>query len=112
MDLNLVLLLSILWTAYGVAGVLGFQKLPPEHQDRSWSKNYSRDQGISYLMMGVPWLIFDRAIALFSLEMNPILRVLIIVVLAIPSIFYTSAIEKKYKALRAAAEADEDQLDE
>ena len=108
MDLNLVFFLSILWTAYGVVGILGFQKIPPEHQNRSWSKNYSHDQGISYLMMGVPWLIFDRVLALLSIELNSILRILIIIVLAIPSILYTSAIDKKYKALLAAAEADED----
>jgi len=108
MGMNLVLLLSVIWTVYGIAGILGFQKIPPEYQDRSWSKNYSREQGLSFLMLGLPWLIFDRALAIFSVEMNPILRVSIIIVLAIPSIFYTSAIEKKYKALLATEEDEED----
>ena len=111
MGMNLVLLLSVIWTLYGIAGVLGIQKIPPEYQNRSWSKNYSREQGISFLMLGLPWLIFDRVLAMFSLELNPILRVSIIIVLAIPSIFYTSAIDKKYKALLAAEEEEEDKED-
>ena len=99
MTMNLVLPLSILWTIYGIAGILGFQKVPPEYQGHSWTKKYSQEQGLSFLALGAPWLIFDRALALFSINMNPILRVSILVALAIPSILYTSAIDKKYKAL-------------
>ena len=107
MNMSLVFILSLVWTAYGIAGILGFQKIPPEYQGHSWSKNYSREQGISFLMLGIPWLIFDGVLSLFSIELHSVLRICIIIVLAIPSIFYTSALDKKYKALLAAEESSE-----
>ena len=107
MGMRLVLLLSVVWIVYGIIGILGLQKVPPEYQGHSWTKKYSREQGLSFLTLGVPWLIFDRVLTILSMDMTPILRLVILAVLAVPSILYTSAIDKKYKALLSDEEDEE-----
>ena len=64
---------------------------------RTWTRRYQRTCGIGWLMIGIPWL------ALYVLSVNcqiahPLLATLI-VVLALPSIFYGFLSEKRFRKI-------------
>ena len=54
-----ILVIGIIWTLYGLAGLFGIQKIPSKFKDKSWTKHYIRYQGISWLLLGIPWIVLD-----------------------------------------------------
>ena len=90
-----VILLSVIWIVYGIAGLLGFQRMPPDFYGRSWVKEYKRASGIGWLMLGVPWLI--AGLVFERVALNGTLRIVILAVLALPSIVYTVRLTGKYR---------------
>lgn len=59
-SVNVILIMSDFWVIYGIAGILGFQVIRSEYKGHDWTKTYVRLLGASWLMLGVPWLLFDR----------------------------------------------------
>lgn len=52
-----LLSLGIFWTLYGVAGLLGFQRINERYKRKSWTKKYIQSCGIGWLMIGIPWIV-------------------------------------------------------
>ena len=95
--LNVVLLLGVFWTIYGLIGVIGFQVVPKRYRHKSWTRKYARLRGAGWIMIGVPWvLIYGMAV---GLSLPRFVMVLLFVLAAIPSLVYTLIIEKKYETL-------------
>lgn len=99
--MTVVLGLGIIWTIYGTAGLLGFQRIPARYKEKSWKGQYIHACGIGWLMIGLPWLALYGAASLWKIQW-PVTAVLL-VCFAVPSIVYTIRIERKY-----GQKADED----
>ena len=94
---RILLVMSLVWILYGIAGLLGFQNIPKTHKGRSWTKRFKRERGISWLLLGCPWL------ALWFFCKYPATRlgslVLLMAVCALSSLIFSFFMERKYKAL-------------
>ena len=92
-----ILILSIFWSVYGILGLLGFQVIPEEYKGKAWTTKYIRCRGLSWIILGLPWL----AVHLIAgyIRANKYVELGILIAIAIPSIIYSFAYEKKYKAL-------------
>lgn len=101
--MQVMMFMSIFWILYGIAGVLGFQNIPTKYKGYSWTRNYIRCQGISWLMLGLPWLVLYLLITccFANRHISAGVVILIAIVLEIPAIIYTIIWEKKYKAILA-----------
>ena len=95
--MNVILAFAIFWTVYGILGLLGFQIIPQKYKNHSWTKAYIRRQGISWLMIGIPWfaLYFWDA----SQEWQFAVRAYCVVLFSLPSLIYTFITERKFRAL-------------
>ena len=99
--MNILLFMSVFWTLYGIAGLFGYQNIPKKFKGYSWTKEYIRLQGITWLMLGVPLLMLYLFVNHLIPEenLNAELLVLSMLVLAIPSIVFTYKWEKKYEKM-------------
>ena len=91
--MNVILIMSAFWVIYGIAGILGFQVIRSEYKGHDWTKTYVRLLGVSWLMLGIPWLLFDR----IAVHTAANLLCIILLALAMPSIVFTFFIDKKYR---------------
>ena len=99
--MRVLLFMSIFWIIYGISGLLGFQHIHSKYKGYSWTKEYIRCQGATWLMLGVPLLVFERIIAYFFADTHISFGVIIVIylILAMPSLVFTIIYEKKYNAL-------------
>ena len=99
--MKVLLFMSAFWTLYGIAGLLGYQNIPKKFKGYSWTKEYIRHQGISWLILGVPLLVLYLIVNYFIPEkdINAELLVIVMLVLASPSVWYTFVWEKKYEKM-------------
>lgn len=97
--MDIILIMSLFWTIYGIAGILGFQIISDKYRGHDWTKNYIRSQGISWLLLGIPWLAFDRVMVHTSANIGTDLLCIILLALAIPSFVCSLLNDKKYKYL-------------
>ena len=95
--MNVVKFMSIFWMIYGVVGVFGFQIIPYKFQGHSWTKEYTRKQGITWILLGIPYFLLS-IMAPNGLASNKMTYIAIIVA-GIPSFIYSILIDRKYKAL-------------
>jgi len=95
--MGVILAMGIFWTLYGLAGIFGFQVINDRYRNHDWTKEYIRFRGISWLMMGVPFII----LYLLTFDKNIDKNVLCLLALACgtPSIVYSFVKERKYKRL-------------
>ena len=105
--MGVILVLSIFWIGYGIAGLIGFQNIPAKYKGHSWTKDYIRKQGVTWLVLGLPWLGFYVARTFFLAEANIStgMAIVILLLLAVPALITTIILERKYKAM-LSAEAD------
>ena len=105
--MGVILVLSIFWIGYGIVGLIGFQNIPAKYKGHSWTKDYIRKQGVTWLVLGLPWLGFYVARTFFLAEANIStgMAVVILLLLAVPALITTIIWECKYKTL-LSAEAD------
>ena len=59
--MNAMLIISIFYICYGIAGLLGFQLIPKKYRGHSWTKQYKHCCGLAYLLLGIPWLLLTLA---------------------------------------------------
>ncbi len=93
--MGVLLGLGIFWTLYGIAGLFGFQVIPEKYQNREWTVRYIRYRGISWLMIGVPFLLLY--LLLYGREMDTFIKCLLILLCGLPSIVYSFAMERNYR---------------
>lgn len=90
--------LGLFWTLYGIAGLLGFQIINGAYRHHSWTASYIRRRGISWLMIGIPWLVLY--FLAHGREISRLAICLLILLCGLPSIAYTIAIDRKYGDMR------------
>lgn len=99
--MKVILWFSLFWIIYGIAGLLGFQNIPAKYKGYSWTKNYVRNQGVTWLILGLTWFAFYlvRTLFLSELNMSTEISVLILIILAVPALISSILFNKKYKTL-------------
>ena len=95
--MDVILILSTFWVICGIAGILGFQIIRSEYKGHRWTKTYVRLLGVSWLMLGAPWLLVDRIAVDTAANIGTGLLCIILLALAMPSIVFTCLIDKKYR---------------
>ena len=105
--MKVLLWLSVFWIIYGITGILGFQIIPEKYKGHSWTKDYIRNQGVTWLILGLPWFGFYlvRTFLLPDTNISTGIAVVILTILSVPALIGSIVLEKKYKAL-LSAEAD------
>ena len=102
--MNVLLFMSVFWILYGIAGLLGFQNIPAKYKEHSWTKDYIRSQGLTWLILGLPLFGFYlvRTFLLAEAAITTGQSVGILLLLSIPAVVVSIIYEKKYKAMLAA----------
>lgn len=80
--INVILWYSLVSIVYGIVGILGFQIVPRKYRGYNWSKKYKRTQGVGWLLVDDPWLVFIMEKDLFSINIGTGLTCIILFVLA------------------------------
>lgn len=93
--MKVILGLGIFWTLYGFAGLLGFQIINEKYKNHDWTMNYIRYRGISWLIIGIPYLVLYDFTC--GQDINGLIMCLRIVLCSLPSIGYTIVNERRYK---------------
>ena len=91
-----ILVIGIIWTLYGLAGLFGIQKIPSKFKDKSWTKHYIRYQGISWLLLGIPSIVLDVITEDKGFGM-PVMLFLILAC-SLPGFVYTVILDRRYTA--------------
>lgn len=94
--MEVILMLGIFWTAYGIAGLAGFQHIAQKYQGYSWTRKFKQSCGISWLLLGIPWIVMY--VVSLNREPSPLTISVTVVLLGIPSAVYSFRMERKYKA--------------
>lgn len=93
--MDVLLMLGAVWTVYGLLGLAGWQVIPEKCRRRPWTGRYVRRLGLSWLMMGLPW------IGLWALLRGTALpwpaQWAAVVLVSLPALVYTWALERRYK---------------
>lgn len=90
-----ILGLGIVWTLYGIAGLLGFQIIDEKYKNHEWTMHFIRYRGVSWLLIGIPWLILY--FWAYGKDMNRLVMCLLLLLCGLPSIIYTIVNDRKYK---------------
>ena len=97
--MNVVMYMSLFWTLYGIAGLLGFQNIPAKFKGHSWTEEYTRKQGLTWLLLGLPYLILSLVITRFFPELdNRGIAYAAIIILGLPAFGYSVWLDRVYKA--------------
>ena len=102
-----LMVISICYTLYGIAGLFGFQIIPEQHKGRPWTKAYKQSQGIAYLMLGAPWLLVCLLEDVCLSDVPVWGMILIVALVAVPAFIFALAIDRKYKALLGDSDSKE-----
>lgn len=94
--MTVLLWLGIFWTIYGVAGVFGIMHIPAKYRNKDWTKRYARLSGISWLMIGIPWIILYAVSVHCHFTWS--ITAFLIVLLSVPSIVFSICVDRKYRA--------------
>ena len=97
MSINIIDVMPVFWCLYGIAGLLGFQFIHDKYKDHWWTLDYIRCRGVSWLILGIPWLAV--AIIRRYTGMSYWVAIGLLVVVSVPSLVYGAVKDKKFKAL-------------
>ena len=52
--MKVIMWIGICWTIYGILELIGIQHIPQKYKGKTWTKDYARSHGLSWLMIGIP----------------------------------------------------------
>lgn len=95
--MEVILAASIFYIGYGIMGFFGKINIAEKYKGHDWTKDYMKELGAADILFGVPWLVLYLA----SEQYDPgfVLTFLLIIILALPALFLTIHIERKYSKL-------------
>ena len=95
--MNVFLYLGAFWTLYGIAGLCGYQRIPERCRNQSWTKQYIRSSGISWLMLGIPWMLLYAAGRIWVPHWGVVIG--LVLGFSLPSIVFSFYMQRKYKVM-------------
>jgi hypothetical protein len=100
--MNALFWLGAVCAGYGLAGLAGFQCIGEEYRNRAWTREFCRDRGLSWLLLGVPWALLGLALQWWDFSWP--IAAAGMAVLGIPAIHHTMRVDKKYDGKLAKEE--------
>ena len=97
MNMDIILFMGIFWSIYGILGLFGIQYIPPTYRGKSWTPDYIRCRGVTWVLVGFPWLVFF--LAAHSMNIERLIAVIILIAISTPSILYTVVYDRRYRAM-------------
>lgn len=94
--MNVVLIISIFWIIYGILGLAGIQWVPKKHRGKDYEKDYIRARSLTYLILGVPFLIFGVVYKMMDPDVEAILLLGMLILAGVPGIIYDRKIAARY----------------
>lgn len=95
--MNVFLYLGAFWTMYGIAGLCGYQRIPKRCENQSWTKQYIRSSGISWLLLGIPWMLLYAMGRVWNFHWAIVIGLAL--AFSLPSVWYSVWMEQKYKVM-------------
>ena len=103
--MDVLLILGAFWTVYGLLGLAGWQRLPARYRGHRWTARYTRQLGLSWILLGIPWLLAGILVRNSAMPWGG--QCVVMVLVSLPSIVYTWALDRQYKKrLRRARRAE------
>lgn len=95
-NMDSVLFMSIFWIIYGILGIFfGIQVIPKKYKGSPYEREYKKNRGISWILLGIPYLIIDILAVNTSMERNQV--VMLLIVCSIPSLVFDFWSQRKYQ---------------
>ncbi len=94
--MNTILVIGIIWTLYGVAGLFGLQKIPTKFKAKTWTKRYIHYQGIAWILLGIPWIVL--ALVTMNKELGFFIMLPLLLVCTVPGFIYAIVLDRRYTA--------------
>ena len=95
--MEVILFTSLFYIGYGIMGLFGKMNIPEKFKGYEWTKNYMKELGCADILLGIPWLILYFAFKQYDPGFG--LTLVLIILLALPSLINVICIEKKYLKL-------------
>ena len=95
--MEVLFFMSIFDIGYGILGLFGKMNIPEKFQGHKWTKDYIRGLAISYILLGIPYLILYLAFRQYD---PGFMKMFIFIILSgLPSLILIIFHEKKYNKL-------------
>lgn len=95
--MDMIFAFGIVWTVYGIVGLLGFQAaIPKKFKEQPWTKRYIRTQGLGWILLGCSWIILAYFTNGQELELS--VKIIALIACSLPTLAYSIFINRKYKA--------------
>ena len=89
--------MSIFDIVYGILGLFGKMNIPEKYKGHEWTKDYTRGLAVSYILLGIPYLILYLAFSQYDPGLGKMF--LFIILSALPSLIFVIFHEIKYSKL-------------
>jgi hypothetical protein len=93
--MNVLFWLGAACAGYGLAGKMGFLSVAQEYRNRDWTREYCRDRGQSWLLLGVPWALLGLVLQWWDLPWP--VTAAGMALLGIPAVRHSLRTEAKYQ---------------
>lgn len=92
--MEVLFVMSIFDIAYGIFGLFGKMNIPDKFKGHEWTKDYIRGLAVSYILLGIPYLILYLAFRQY--DPGLVKMFLFIILSALPSLIFVIFHERKY----------------
>lgn len=92
--MTVLFLMSIFYIIYGIFGLFGKINIPKKFKGYKWTKDYTKISGVSYLLLGFPWLILSIAFSLYNPGYGKM--ILFVILCSLPALIFSIYNEIKY----------------
>ena len=96
--------ISTFWIVYGILGILGIQKIPEKYKYKSWTPDYTRMNGIGFVVFGISWFILGIVLKVHPLPLLPGFG--LAVLFSLPAFVYALIADRKTREERRRADKE------
>lgn len=94
--MDIVLIIGAFWIIYGILGLFGIQWVPQKHRGKDYEKDYVRTRSMTYLILGILFLVLGIAWKIMYPDVEAILVIGMIILAGVPGIIYDRKVAARY----------------
>ena len=95
--MEVLFVMSIFDICYGIFGLFGKMNIPEKFKGYEWTKDYIRGLAVSYILLGIPYLILYLAFRQY--DPGYLKMILFIILSSLPALIFIIFHEIKYNKL-------------
>ena len=89
--------ISVFYICYGIFGFFGKMNISEKYKGHEWTKDYIRGLAVSYILLGIPYLILYLAFRQY--DPSYLKMILFIILAGLPALIFIIFHERKYNKL-------------